>query len=113
MKKTLALLLSLVLFITVSAVAEEKTQAPAQSLIERIVVSHAADGTRDEQALSALAALDPSLAEKWTRIMDLWEAPVTVHPELPDGLPGDDSLCLVGHGGMAESAGGGSFPADC
>lgn len=98
MKKTLALLLSLVLFITVSAVAEEKTQAPAQSLIERIVVSHAADGTRDEQALAALAALDPPLGEKWTRIMDLWEAPVTVYPELPDGLPGDDSLCLVGLG---------------
>ena len=30
--------------------------------------------------------------------MDLWEAPVTVTPDLPDNLPEDDSLCLVGLG---------------
>lgn len=30
--------------------------------------------------------------------MDLWETPVTVNEALPDGLPDDDSLCLVGLG---------------
>ena len=70
----------------------------AQSQIERAVVSYAAAGTRDVQALSELASLDPALGEKWTRIMDLWEAPVAVHEELPDGLPDDDSLCLVALG---------------
>lgn len=30
--------------------------------------------------------------------MDLWEAPVIVNTELPDGFPEDDSLCLVGLG---------------
>ena len=92
----LILILCLAAAVLVPAAAEE--DSPARPLVERIVVSHAADGTRDEQALAALAALDPSLGEKWTRIMDLWETPVTVNEALPDGLPGDDSLCLVGLG---------------
>ena len=67
----------------------------AQDLIERTVVSYAAYGERDAAALEELVAADPALAEKWGRIMDLWETPVTVNAELPDSLPGDDSLCLV------------------
>lgn len=82
----------------VPALAEETSPDAAQSQIERAVVSYAVNGTRDEEALSALAALNPSLGEKWTRIMDLWEAPVMVNEALPDGLPEDESLCLVGLG---------------
>ena len=92
----------LVICIAVAAVipaaAGEETQALIQSQIERAVVSYAAAGTRDEQALSALASLDPSLGEKWTRIMDLWDAPVSVNEQLPDDLPDDDSLCLAALG---------------
>ncbi len=73
--------------------AEDKT--PSQALIERIVVAFAAYGERDTTALSELAAEDPALAGKWEEIMDLWENPVTVNEALPDGLPEDDSLCLV------------------
>ena len=79
-----------------TALAEDRD--PAQMLIERLAVSYAANGERDTQALAGLSAADPALAEKWTRIMDLWEAPVNVCAELPDGLPGDDSLCLVALG---------------
>ena len=82
----------------IPAVTGEETQALIQSQIERAVVSYAAAGTRDEQALSALASLDPSLGEKWTRIMDLWNAPVSVNEQLPDNLPDDDSLCLAALG---------------
>ena len=81
--------------VVMPASAEE---TPAQSLIERLVVSYAADGTRDDPALSVLTALDPSLGEKWSRIMDLWEAPAAACEALPDDLPGDDSLCLVALG---------------
>ena len=70
----------------------------AKALVERLVVSYAAYGERDAEALAELSVADPTLAEKWTRIMDLWEAPVTVNAELPDGLPEDDSLCLVALG---------------
>ena len=97
-KLALILVCGLAATVMLPAAAEEETQTPAQSQIERAVVSNAANGTRDDEALSALASLDPSLGEKWTRIMDLWEAPVTVNTELPDGLPENDSLCLVGLG---------------
>ena len=97
-KLELILVFGLVSTVMLPAAAEEETQTPAQSQIERAVVSYAANGTRDDEALSALASLDPSLGEKWTRIMDLWEAPVTVNTKLPDGFPEDDSLCLVGLG---------------
>ena len=97
-KLALILVFGLVSTVMLPAAAEEETQTPAQSQIERAVVSYAANGTRDDEALSALASLDPSLGEKWTRIMDLWEAPVTVNTKLPDGFPEDDSLGLVGLG---------------
>ena len=83
-------LLCLAVTAVLPAAAEE-----AQSQIERAVVSYAATGKRDEQALSGLISLDPALGAKWTRIMDLWETPVTVREELPDDLPDDESLCLV------------------
>ena len=70
----------------------------AQSQIERIVVSYASAGTRDDRALEGLSKIDPALGEKWGRIMDLWEMPVEVNKELPDDLPEDDSLCLVALG---------------
>ncbi len=73
----------------------EKNEAAPQALIERIVITYAANGEVDAQAREALAAADPLLAEKWTRIMDLWEAPVAVNAALPDDLPDDDTLCLV------------------
>ena len=78
------------------AAAEE--EVTPRSLIERIVVSYAADQARDEQALSVLSSVDPSLGEKWRRIMDLWEAPAPVNDFLPDSLMPDDSLCLVALG---------------
>ena len=91
-----ALILVIILSVMtmIPAVAEET----AQSQIERAVVSYAAAGTRDEQALAALTAIDPALGEKWARIMDLWETEVTVNETLPAGLPEDDSLCLVALG---------------
>ena len=78
------------------AAAEE--EVTARSLIERIVVSYAADRIRDEKALSVLSSVDSSLGEKWARIMDLWEAPIPVNDSLPDSLRTDDSLCLVALG---------------
>ena len=92
------LVFCLVLLTVLPVTAEDEAKSPAQSQIERAVVSYAATGTRDEQALSGLASLDPERGEKWSRIMDLWEAPVTVNEALPDHLPDDESLCLVALG---------------
>ena len=81
----------------ITAMAEEGV-TDSQVLIERMVISFAAYGERDPQAMEALAADDPALAEKWSQIMDLWEAPVSVNEALPDDLPKDGALCLVALG---------------
>ena len=57
-----------VLFLS-SALADEQAQDPAQQCIEKAVVSYAACGERDEEALSALSSVDPALGKKWTHIM--------------------------------------------
>ena len=92
-KSALILITCMAVLFSQSTMAGEPDQT--QKLIEQIVVSYAAFGEKNEQQLSDLAALDPALGDKWNRIMDLWVAPVTVCEELPDGLPEDDTLCLV------------------
>ena len=84
-----------VIFAGICLEAAAEGGSPSRTLIERLTVAYASGGERDEQALAALSAADPALGEKWGRIMDLWAHPVTVNRELPDGLPGDDTLCLV------------------
>ena len=49
--------------------------------------------------LETLTALDPQLGAFWTKLMALWSevnTTLTVNPGvLPEGLPEDDSLCIV------------------
>ena len=100
--KNLGIALILVLCLTVGVMlpvrAEGEPKTPAQRMIERIVVSYATSGEKDGAAMAELRSLDPELGEKWTRIMALWETPVTVNTALPDGLPEDGSLCLAALG---------------
>ena len=92
-KSALIIITCMSVLFTQCIIAGESDQT--QQLIEQIVVSYAALGEKNEQQLSDLTALDPALGDKWKRIMDLWDTPVTVCEELPDGLPEDDTLCLV------------------
>ena len=96
--------LCIIAAVALPAAAEENLSS-AQSQIERVVVSYADTGIRDEQALESLAAIDPSLGEQWTQIMNLWETPVSVNDHLPDDLPEDDALCLVALGFQLNSDG--------
>ena len=101
MKRILSDVLAMVMILAaLAAFAEEKKEEEngPQALIESLVVGYAAYGERDGQALEALTAADPALGDRWTRIMDLWEAPVSVNAALPEGLPEDDSLGLVALG---------------
>ena len=100
-----ALALCLVFCLSSAALAAETRDTSAQQFIERLVVGHAAYGDRDEDALEELSALDPDLADKWTRILDLWETPPEVRDELPDDLPDDDTLALVALGFQLEPDG--------
>ena len=94
-KLSLMLAVLTAIALIMSAAAEEAPASPDQELIERLVVSYGASREVDGEALSALVALDPELGDKWTRIMNLWQEPVTVNEALPDDLPQDDTLCIV------------------
>jgi uncharacterized SAM-binding protein YcdF (DUF218 family) len=95
-RAVLFLLALMVVCACLSGLAED--QPSAQPYIERLVISYAARSERDAEALGQLASVDPVSADQWTRIMDLWEAPVTVNDALPEDLPRDESLCLVALG---------------
>ena len=89
-RAVLFLLALMVACACLSGLAED--QSSAQPYIERLVISYAARGERDADALGQLASVDPVSADQWTRIMDLWEAPVTVNDVLPEDMPRDDYL---------------------
>ena len=59
--------------------------------------------------LEKLNALDPALGSLWTKLMRTWSkvnSGLTVNPGvLPDGLPEDESLCIVVLGFQLESDG--------
>ncbi len=94
-KRILGILCTAALLFCTCAPVSAENPPPVQDLVERIVVSFAAYGIRDASALEELSAASPVLAQKWEQILDLWQSPVTVNRELPDGLPEDDALCLV------------------
>ena len=67
----------------------------------------AVDIIRDD--LEKLDALDPALGSLWTKLMRLWSSvnsELTLNPgKLPEGLPQDESLCIVVLGFQLESDG--------
>ena len=75
--------------------AEEAPPETARQLVEKLVSAWDETGKKDPEALSRLKSLDPSLAEKWERVMTLLETPVPVGEALPDGLPDDGTLCVI------------------
>ncbi len=94
-KQILCSICIMVMLICICQPVLAEGEVSSQMLIERIVVNHAAYNERDTIAMDELRADDPAQAEKWEKILDLWETPVDVNTELPDNLPEDDSLCLV------------------
>lgn len=60
--------------------------------------------------LEEMEKQDPALAETWDGILDFWvdlnQEMEVMEPILPDGLPTDDSLCIVVMGFYLESDGG-------
>ena len=94
-KQILCFICIMVMMICICQPVLAEGEVPSQMLIERIVVNHAAYNERDTKAMDELRAQDPAQAEKWGKILDLWETPVAINTELPDNLPEDDTLCLV------------------
>ena len=103
MKKLLAMLLAAAICLSLGAAAWAEKPA-SWDLIEKIVVLYAAQGVsaadRIVELLGELQTLDAAAADKWAKILHLWNnKELTVNEDvLPDGLPDTDELCLVALG---------------
>lgn len=84
----------------------EPVKRAAQEIIEELVVDYGNYGDEAsehmKELLKELESVDKDLSERWERITKLWmslEESQTLHYDvLPDGLPTDDSLCIVALG---------------
>lgn len=102
-KKLLALLLAAALVLSMSlsvcAAEPEDTASCIQQLLDYYVHYQSAAETDIARLCDALGSHDPALGETWADIMDYFawvDAEMEVTPDiLPDGLPEDDSLCIV------------------
>lgn len=110
MRKQIAWILVLSLFVLLSGCGASRapapTPAPARAsgeIIEELAVYYGSYGDESEQRvtelLAELRAADPDKADRWTRVMELWKtanAGLPLHYDvLPDGLPDTDALCIV------------------
>lgn len=87
----------------------EATAAARDAIIRRFVSDGVEGMTAIRETLADFQRADSGMAALWARIMDCWAALNTnlhiSYDELPDGLPNDDSLCLVVLGYCLENDG--------
>lgn len=103
-RKLLAVLLMLAIVLSMAvSVSAQSSDDAAADCVRQIVnyYSHYQDDARVDIAclLNELSQIDPKQAQAWSSIMEYWSyinTDMTLHPGvLPDGLPQDDSLCIV------------------
>lgn len=102
-RRLLAFLLALVMVLTMHAIVfaaeSEDAEGRIRQMLDYYVRYQDAAGTDYERLCRGLEDSDPALAEVWTDIIGYlnWaDSDMEVTPDiLPDGLPEDDSLCIV------------------
>lgn len=111
LKKSLALFL--VLLMLPLGLTAQASQVDTDHLVRRLInyFHHYQEDARldCDLILEQIAAEDPELAATWTNILDFWtgvNGDMEFHSDvLPDGLPDDDSLCIVVMGYYLKSDG--------
>ena len=102
----LVLMLSLCL---TAAAAEDSTRGLIQQALNYYYHYQSAGKTDVYRLLAQISELDPETGALWTNIFDFWYYALEELPknetQLPDGLPEDDSLCIVVLGYQLESNG--------
>lgn len=101
--KVLALLLALMLILSavvpVSASEPDDAAAYIQQMLDYYVHYQSAADTDITRLIGELRRNHPDMADAWENIMDYFawvDSEMVVEPDiLPDGLPEDDSLCIV------------------
>lgn len=113
LKKVTALMLALLLLLPLSLPARA-AQSDTDQLIRNLInyYHHYQDGAQKdfELILGEIRKQDPALADTWENILNFWiylnrDMEVQSHV-LPEGLPEDDSLCIVVMGYYLMSDGG-------
>lgn len=103
-RRTLCVFLCLLLFLMLMAVRtgaaeRESEKAVIQNMIGYYFHYREQAAAEIDNQLEILATIDPAQEPVWREIMDSWawiNEEMPIHTEvLPDGLPGDDSLCIV------------------
>lgn len=88
----------------------ETTSAWLDEMIRRFVADDLEAVPAIRETLEAYKTMDRGMAELWERVMDYWFSLTAdlhlYYDALPDGLPTDDSLCLVVLGYALQSDGG-------
>ena len=112
--KFFSLILTLVALLNMTAVVSATQEEAADGYIQQIMnyyrYHEAAAITDIECLLYKLEETHPYRAQDWSSIMDYWyyvNEDMTLYPDvLPDGLPQDDTLCIVVMGYALNSDGG-------
>lgn len=103
MKKPFQILFSLLLLVLlfgvlIRPVTKKAAPRDTNEILRELVRPHAM-GLNEESLLRELQEADERAAAQWQEILIRWEASgndmVLNQNILPDGLPGDDSLCLI------------------
>lgn len=96
---SLVLVLSMVFSMALTASATENPNVIIRNLLNYYRYYESDSLTDVYRLLDELEAVDPAKADNWRKIMDRWDYAVNdlrvPFGCLPDGLPQDDSLCIV------------------
>jgi hypothetical protein len=103
-RKTGSLLLALCLLAAAALPAHAaKIGSKAYDILSDIMYTYKKNGPSSyleiQRMVADLKEVDPALGEAWSKVMDYWNFVNTDlevnYDLLPDGLPQDDSLCIV------------------
>ena len=102
-KKAISLLLAVCLLAVSAAPAYAKLGGKAYDLLSDIMYTYKKQGPSSylevQRLIGQLKEVDPGLGNAWGQVMDIWNFVNTElevnYDSLPNGLPQDDSLCIV------------------
>lgn len=102
-KRAVILLLSVCLLAVLAVPASAKVDGKAYNILSDIMYTYKKQGPSSyleiQKMIVQLKEADPALGDAWGQVMEIWNfvnTELEVHyDELPNGLPQDDSLCIV------------------
>ena len=103
LKKAISLFLAVCLLAVIAAPAYAKLDGKAYDLLSDIMYTYKKQGPSSyleiQRLIGHLKETDPGLGNAWGQVMEIWNFVNTDlevnYDRLPNGLPQDDSLCIV------------------